>query len=192
MQSIILFLFLFLFSIFHSQQPSLNCRSVTQKLYTHIRVFHPSGFTRTCICQRTNGILAPGIRSPALFPSPLAPFCFFSCQQQCSLSPHPVFLVHCSSPRLAPLRHCFARTPDGHASVYVSTLSLLYTFFASLFLSRFFYLFYFTRTYFLRRAYGASQRITFMGFPEIKRIPCRGLGAGKFRRRASNANHFES
>lgn len=55
-----------------------------------------------------------------------------------------------------------------------------------------FYLFYFTRTYFLRRAYGTSQRITFIGFPEIKRIPCRGLGAGKFRRRASNANHLES
>lgn len=125
--------------------------------------------------------------------APLAPLCFFSCQQQCSLFPHPVFLVHRSSPRLASLHYCFARTPDRHASVCVSTPSLLYTFFP-LFLSRslFFYLFYFTRTYFLRQAYRASQRITFMGFPEIKRIPCRGPGAGKFRRRASDANHLES
>lgn len=56
----------------------------------------------------------------------------------------------------------------------------------------FLYLFYFTRTYFLRGAYRASQRITFMGFPEIKRIPCRGPGAGKFRQRATYANHLES
>jgi len=33
------------------------------------------------------------------------------------------------------------------------------------------YLLYFTRAYFLRRAYRATQRITFMGSPEIKRSP---------------------
>lgn len=181
------FFFYLPFTIAFAQLPS-----VIQKLYTHIRVFHPSGFTRTCICQRTSRILALGIRSPALFPSPLALLFFLASSNVL----YPLTLSSSfirSSPRLAPLRHCFARTPDGHASVYVSMLSLLYTFFASLFFSCFFLSFLLYEDVFpasnVRRA---SQRITFMGFPEIKRIPCRGSVAGKFRRKTSVANHLES
>lgn len=188
---IILLLLLFPFFYFPFTAFARPPQCYPETLYPHPCLSSLWPHTHVRMCHHTNGILAPGIRSPVLFPSPLAPFCFFPCQQQCSLFPRPVFLVHRSSPRLAPFRHCFARTADGHASVCVSAPTLPYAFFVSLFFF-FFYLFYFTRTYFLRRAYRASQRITFMGFPEIKRIPCRDPGAGKFRRRACDANHLES
>lgn len=180
------------FSIFHSRQPSLDRHNVTRKLYTHIRAFHPSGLTHAHACVNVLAEYAPGTRSPALFPSPSAPFCFFflaSSSVLYSLALSSSFTVHLLGAVLAWLRHCFARTRWTHVGVRFRAVPLPHFL---RFSSSFFHLFYFTRTYFLRRAYRASQRITFMGFPEIKRIPCRGLGARKFRRRASDANHLES
>lgn len=178
------FLFPPFFSIFHSRQPSLDRHNVTRKLYTHIRAFHPSGLTHAHACVNVRAEYIPRIRSPALFPS--ASFCFFSLPAAVfSISPSPVFLVHLLGAVLAPplfrphtldARRCaFPRRPS-------STLSSLLFFFFSPFLL-------------YDDVFPASSIqvvSTFMGFSEIKRIPCRGLGAGKFRRRASDANHLES
>lgn len=164
------FFFSFFF-IFHSQQPSLDRRYgnfiLTSApfilwLYPHM--------------HRTSGIPAPGIRSPALSPS-LAPFCFFLASSKMfsipsSCLPRLPFISSASSvPLFCPHTRWTRIGVRFRALSFSSTLSSLFSFF--------FYLFYFTRTYFLHRAYRASQRTIFMGFPEIKRIPCWGPGVGE-------------
>lgn len=90
MQSIILFLFLFLFSIHNS------LRSTAVALP---RNFIPTSASFIPLASHAHAYVNVRAEySPRRYahrrcsPHPLAPF--FSCQQQCSLSPHPIFLVH--------------------------------------------------------------------------------------------------
>lgn len=134
-------LFSSLFAIIYTSNPGSLCP------YSRPSSFSPHSRTRTRVCPRASGA-RPG--DPFSSIVPLALSFFFAGGERYSPTPSVCFLVHCSSPRnrtgSCPAIVLLAHPRDERTSMYVSaqppfsTLSSLLSFF---------YLFYFTRAYFL-------------------------------------------
>lgn len=154
------------FFICHNTHP-------TQELYTHIRALHLSRLTvaHAHACVHARAEHAPGIRSPVLFHSLLAFFCWGR-----AVFSYPLGLFSCSlfissEPYWLLPRYCFTRTSTRwtHVNVRFRAASLLYPFFSSLF---FLPLLLYEGVFpalLGRRAYRTSQHITsFIASSEIK------------------------